>query len=61
MLRAVIALLENSTNELSRFPVAGGVTTQLEKLKVQTKTLISCLRRIIAIIKLVSIELRIIK
>ncbi|KAJ7336648.1 hypothetical protein OS493_011868 [Desmophyllum pertusum] len=52
ILRAFIPLMDNSTNQLSRFQVVGDlVTRQLNDLKRQTKTLInSYLRRITTII-----------
>ena len=57
ILRAFISLLDNSTSELNRFPVAGDVKSQLVQLKRQTKTLMGYLRRLMLVITLVSIYL----
>ena len=54
ILRTFIALLVNSTNQLRSFQVSEGVKSQLVQLKRQTRTLLNCLRRIVAIIKFVS-------
>ncbi|KAJ7336649.1 hypothetical protein OS493_011869 [Desmophyllum pertusum] len=51
-LRAFISLMNNSTNQLKRFQDAEGlVTSKLVYLKNQTRFLISCLRKIVTIIK----------
>ena len=54
ILRTFIALLVNSTNQLRSFQVSEGVKSKLVQLKKQTRTLLNCLRRMVAIIKFVS-------
>ena len=54
ILRTFITLLVNSTNQLRSFQVSEGVKSKLVQLKRQTRTLLDCLRRIVAIIKFVS-------
>ena len=54
ILRTFIALMVNSTNQLKSFQVSEGVKGHLVQLKRQTRTLLNCLKRIVAIIKFVS-------
>ncbi len=56
-LRAFISLVNNSTKQLKRFQAAEElVTSKLVDLKLQAKSLITYLRRIVQVIKFVSIS-----
>ena len=56
MLRAFIVLMDNSTKQLKHFKDAAElVTSKLATVKCQTKALVQRLKRVVTVIKFVSI------
>lgn len=54
ILEKCISLLDNSTDELNRFPAARGVAQKVIRLKEKTQKLMLCLKQTMLLIKLVS-------